>query len=249
MIILLLPGADGTGVLFEPFVESIKTSINDVSKSIVPISTAIINLNDDEFGNPLEQNLSSQSMRIESQYDDQTVIVIAESYSGLLAYELLSRQNLDISQVIFIASFLQSPSRFAVIAAKIRPIWLKGVLKITPSLLWGRVLFGRWQTPRLRCLFNQALEKTPNQLLQQRLAIIAKMVAPNKTIDVPCLYLQARQDNLVSVQNIEIFSQIFTNFTSVAVNGTHFLLQTNPEAVWQVIKKQISFGTNQHYEM
>lgn len=241
MMILLLPGADGTGVLFKPFIEVLEAAIDTerFSKSLKPISIAIINLNHDEFGNPLEQKLSEQATRIENEYEGQSVVVIAESYSGLLAYELLSRQQLDIVHVIFVASFLKSPSKLTAIAAKLSPDWLKGVMQVAPSPVWGGVLFGRWQTMELRTLFMQALAQTPKELLQQRLAIIASAQAPNKTIDVPCLYLQAKQDNLVSANNIDIFRQVFTDFSNIAVEGTHFLLQTNPEKVWSVIKENI----------
>ncbi|MGE6795193.1 hypothetical protein [Psychrobacter okhotskensis] len=241
MMILLLPGADGTGVLFKPFIEVLQAAINTehFSKASKPISSVIINLNHDEMGNPLAQKLSEQATRIENEYEGQSVVVIAESYSGLLAYELLSRQQLDITHVVFVASFLKAPSKFVSIVAKLNPVWLKGAIRTTPSVIWGRVLFGRWQTPQLRALFRQALAQTPNDLLQQRLAIIASAQIPNKTIDVPCLYLQARQDSLVSANNIEIFRQVFSNFASITVDGTHFLLQTNPEAVWEALRESI----------
>lgn len=236
MMILLLPGADGTGVLFEPFLKVVTSSLESEG---ISLSIELVNLNHDKFGNPLAQNLAFQAARIENEYVTQPIMIIAESYSGLLAYELLSRERLNIAQVIFVASFLNAPSNLATIAAKFNPAWLKAVMQVTPSPVWGRVLFGRWQTPQLRALFRQALAQTPNDLLQQRLAIIASAQIPNKTIDVPCLYLQARQDSLVSANNIEIFRQVFSNFASITVDGTHFLLQTNPEAVWEALRESI----------
>lgn len=249
MMILLLPGADGTGVLFKPFIEVLQASINTehFSKASKPISSVIINLNHDEMGNPLAQKLSEQATRIENEYEGQSVVVIAESYSGLLAYELLSRQQLDITHVVFVASFLKAPSKFVSIVAKLNPVWLKGAIQTTPSVIWGRVLFGRWQTRQLRILFIQALKQTPNELLQQRLAIIANTTVAHKTLSMPCLYLQANQDNLVSAQNIEIFDEVFTDFSRIAMDGSHFLLQTNPEGVWEAIKSNIYFGTNDYY--
>lgn len=244
MMILLLPGADGTGLLFKPFIEVIKAFIDkeNVTNLTMPkltLSTAIINLNHDKMGNPLKQTLSLQAARIENEYDGQSVIIIAESYSGLLAYELLMRQRLEITQMVFVASFLSMPSKLAPIAARLKPKYLSSALRYTPERIWGRVVFGKWQNHYLRSLFMDAMQQTPDDLLQQRLEIIATAKVPTVKTHVPCLYLQGKQDNLVAAKNIAPFSQLFTNFECQILEGTHFLLQTNPEAVWEGVQEKI----------
>ena len=229
MTLLLLPGADGTGLLFKPLLNYIEASNFDTSK------IAIINLNYDESGQVLNQSLAMQAARIEDLYAHEPVQIIAESYSGLLAYELLMRQRLEITQVIFVASFLSMPSKLAPLAAKLKPKYLQSALKYTPERIWGRVVFGRWQNHYLQSFFMEAMQQTPNELLQQRLEIIAKAKVPTVKTHVPCLYLQGKQDNLVAAKNIAPFRQLFTNFDCQALEGTHFLLQTNPKGVWEAI--------------
>lgn len=229
MKILLLPGADGTGVLFEPLLKQIEASGSDSS------NIDIINLNYDKSGQLLDQALAIQAQRIENLYANQSVTIVAESYSGLLAYELLTRQNMNITRVVFVASFLSTPNKIASIASTINTECLESALKFTPDWIWGRVLFGKWQNEYLRALFMDAMNQTPNQLLQQRLNNIAIAKLPTALIDVPCLYLQGKQDNLVAAKNIILFSQLFTNFEYQALEGTHFLLQTNPKEVWQAV--------------
>ena len=234
MKMLLLPGADGTGVLFEPLLKQIEASGSD-SFNFDSFNLDTINLNYDKHGQLLEQSLSIQAWRIEKRYTNKSVMIIAESYSGLLAYELLTRQNLNIIQVVFVASFLSTPNKLASIASTINTEWLESALKFTPDWIWGRVLFGKWQNDYLRALFIDAMKQTPNQLLQQRLNNIATVKTPTMKINVPCLYLQGKQDNLVAAKNITLFSQLFTNFEYQALEGTHFLLQTNPKEVWQAV--------------
>lgn len=229
MTLLLLPGADGTGLLFVPLLTQIKASGFNTAE------TAIINLNYDEFGQPLNQSLAMQATRIEDLYAHEPVQIIAESYSGLLAYELLIRQRLEITQVVFVASFLSMPSKLAPIAAKLKPKYLQSALKYTPERIWGRMVFGKWQNHYLRSLFTEAMQQTPNELLQQRLEIIATAKVPTVKTHVPCLYLQGKQDNLVADKNIAPFHQWFTNFECQILEGTHFLLQTNPIGVWKAI--------------
>lgn len=92
MTLLLLPGADGKGLLFKPLLERIaqtKTSAFNAAE------IAIVDLNYDESDQLLNQSLAMQAARIENEYDGRAVIIIAESYSGLLANDLL-QQRLEI---------------------------------------------------------------------------------------------------------------------------------------------------------
>ena len=229
MTLLLLSGADGTGLLFKPLLNYIEASHFDTSK------IAIIDLNYDEFGQVLNQSLAMQAARIEDLYVHESVQIIVESYSGLLAYELLMRQRLEITQVVFVASFLSMPSKLAPLAAKLKPKYLQSALKYTPERIWGKVVFGKWQNHYLRSLFMKAMQQTPNELLQQRLDNIVKAKVPTVKTHVPCLYLQGKQDNLVAAKNIASFRHLFTNFDFQILEGTHFLLQTNPKGVWNAI--------------
>ena len=245
MPILLLPGADGTGVLFQPLLAAMQKSGVDLE------DVHTVNLNSDAEADvqttPLEQTLSIQAQRIERQFGKSTgrpIIVIAESYSGLLAVELVKRQQLPIAQIILVASFVTSPSQLAGLGSKMNAVWLKTMLRLTPEVVWGRMLFGSWQTVALRRLFLEAIQQTPNQLLQQRLAIIAKAKLPNMTSAVPCLYLQAEQDNLVAKHSIKSVQQVFTHCQVRVLAGTHFLLQTNPVECWDAVAQELSHSTD-----
>ncbi len=233
MTLLLLPGADGTGLLFKPLLAQINAS--GFKAASADIKTAIIDLNYDESGQLFNQLLAMQAAHIEDLYAHEPVQIIAESYSGLLAYELLMRQRLEITQMVFVASFLSMPSKLAPLAAKLKPKYLQSALRYTPERIWGRVVFGKWQNHYLRTLFIEAMQQTPNELLQQRLEIIAEAKVPTVKVHVPCLYLQGKQDNLVVAKNIAPFRRLFTNFEYQVLEGTHFLLQTNPQGVWQAI--------------
>lgn len=241
--VVLLPGADGTGLLFTPLLNHIKQAC---AHSVTGYDIDVINLNHNEAGQPLEQSVTAQARRIERLYNEQPVIIIAESYSGLIANELLARGNLSIKQVIFVASFLGNPNRLTALASRFEAKRLKYLISTLPEQLWGRVVFGQWYSSELICLFKQALEQTPDKLLQQRLQNIANAShsrnarSTNLKLDPPCLYLQATADRLVGKNNIKTFKKQFTNFDCVTLEGTHFLLQTNPAKAWSVIESWLS---------
>ena len=110
-------------------------------------------------------------------------------------------------------------------------------MRLTPEKVWGRLLFSHWQSTVLREQFLAAMQQTPNQLLQQRLAIIARAEMPTIMSAIPCLYLQAQHDNLVTRHSIEAIQQVFPDCHIKVLVGIHFLLQINPKGAWEVISQ------------
>ena len=103
--IVLLPGLDGTGILFKPFLKETPTT-NDVL--VIPL---------DQIP---KTDVIAQAEYVESKLPNQPFVLIAESYSGRVAYELITKSNkCDIVHVVFVASFLSNPSSLSFIASHI----------------------------------------------------------------------------------------------------------------------------------
>ncbi|WP_018625194.1 alpha/beta fold hydrolase [Kangiella aquimarina] len=220
MKIILLPGVDGSGILFEPFIK--------VFKSEVPVEVMPLTQESD-------QSILNQVSIIENAVGDEEVILIVESYSGLLAYELAKRNKIQINQIFFFGCFLQPPSLIGKIG-RFLPVRL---LNIIPSKVLAHILFNRWSSPELNQLLSQAIQSINFSNIKKRFKTIATVQKPSQVIDVPCVYVQATMDNLVSAYNLKTFEELCSNLQVEIVEATHMLLQTQPEAMSQLIHKYL----------
>lgn len=111
-------------------------------------------------------------------------------------------------------------------------------------------LFNRYKTNELMQLFRKAMQQTRQEHYRKRFKArcknIAKASLTNKPIveqtnNATCqyVYLQAKQDNLIHKRHVQAFSKRFNNLKIHQLNGTHFLLQTNPIEAWVCIKKYL----------
>lgn len=220
MKIILLPGVDGSGILFEPFVK--------IFKPEAPVE--VMPLTDDS-----DQSILHQVSIIEDAVGDEEIILIVESYSGLLAYELARRNKIRIKQIFFFGCFLQPPSLIGKIG-RFLPVRL---LNIIPTKVLAHILFNRWSSPELKQLLNQAIQNINFSNIKKRFKTIATVQKPSQFIDVPCVYVQATMDNLVRAHNLKAFEELCSNLQVEVVEATHMLLQTQPEAMSQLIHKHI----------
>lgn len=92
--LVLLPGLDGTGLLFQPLLEQLGDAC----------AVRVICYPPDQC--QTVQTLAAQ-VREQVAFDSDTVL-LAESFSGLVAMELL-RQGIPLHSVIFCASFASAP--------------------------------------------------------------------------------------------------------------------------------------------
>jgi surfactin synthase thioesterase subunit len=212
MKVVLIPGMDGTGTLFDPFIESVPTGIEVISLPLLQRSDA---------------GYEDQARHIIGSIGEQPIVLVAESYSGMVAYNMLKMGCSNIQHVVFAASFITRPSGLVSIAQYL-PV---GLLKSRAFLgsLVGTLLFGKFSTPELVELFYGSLNSVSNNVLKSRMYQIAKLPVPRMPISVPCTYIRPKGDKLVSKRAIEPFQNLCQKLSVYEVDGTHFVLQTNPE--------------------
>jgi hypothetical protein len=208
--LLLIPGMDGTGELFRPLLDQLPQNIN----------TQVICLNDLKSQKPNEQ-----ALEIASLIGDDEVIILSESYSGSIAYHLSLLPNLNIRHIIFAASFLENPTWLSHFN-KLLPLNLvrSGLI---PDRILSTILFDQNNRSLIE-LFNSSLKLVNNSTLRFRLNVIANLVRPNELVSVPCTYVQASCDYLVSKKSVNIFKKLCININVVNLDGGHFIVQSNP---------------------
>lgn len=224
MRLVLLPGMDGTGLMFRPFID-----ITD-NYSIDVIS----------YPNETSKKYSELIGFVKDRLPrEEKFIIIAESFSGPIAYELMKDEVPNLKAVIFIASFLQNPRPFLLSIQRVLPASLLFRLPIPKSFIRIYML-GYDSSDSLIAEFNAALATVSPAVLASRLKEITSLKSPDKTVNYPCCYIRAEGDKLVTSKSIQTFRGLIPNINIRSVNGPHFLLQSRPEECLKLINEVIS---------
>ena len=210
--LVLLPGLDGTGKLFAPL-------LSELPAHIRPLVIAYPNT-------PMSlPNLAEYVLRA---LPEGRFILLAESFSGLVALSLLDRIRDRLHAVIFCAAFATPPRPLLLSAGSLIPF--AGVaMRHAPAYLLRRFCLGREATAMQVASLRDALASTDPAVLSHRLAIIRQTPAFSAAEGrVPCHYLQATDDKFVPRSCADWFRRSFIHFSLRAIAGDHFLLQTRP---------------------
>ena len=221
MRLVLLPGLNGSCTLFEPLLAHLPPAM-EVQALTLPAQ-----------GNQDPANLAN---RLLSALGNTPYVLLGESFSGPLTYQLALRQPSGLRGVIFVASFLSRP----------HPL-----LQLIPYLPLPTCLLRQHILLRLFCLNGQAsvdviqtvreeIKKLPQRLLRARLLSLDQLQEPLLQLQLPALHLVANRDRLVTRKAQVSLNKYCTQLTQIGVDGPHFLLQTRPQACAMAIQQFIS---------
>lgn len=132
MKVVLIPGLDGTGSLFKPFIETAPAELDVVSVPLLQNS---------------EAGYEDQAKHVIDRISNEPIVLVAESYSGMVAYSMLEMGCSNIRHIIFAASFISVPSRLALVAKHVPVSVLKS--RFSPKSIVGKLLFGCHSDPEL----------------------------------------------------------------------------------------------------
>jgi pimeloyl-ACP methyl ester carboxylesterase len=214
---------DGTGKLFDPLINLLPETID---REVIPLSS----LN--------EGDAKSQADEIAELLGEGRYVIFAESYSGAIAYQLCQNSTLNIKHVIFAASFLSRPSyisKFGYLA----PVSIIR-FNLVPKFLLSWLFFGSPNRIELVKLFLVSLQLVSNKTLKSRLRNIASLSEPTNIIKIPCTYIQANKDLLVSKKAVASFQKLCVNLRIEQIKGGHFIAQSNPQKCVEVICAEFS---------
>lgn len=222
MKIILLPGLDGTGLMFDPFLER---APSDVTLVVIPLDE-----NEDE-------TFRGQAERTVSLLGNDRIILLGESYSGRIAYELCKLAPDKIAHCIFAASFLSNRSFFSRFAS-VLPLSVVQ-RRLVPKALMSFILFHNKGSEELLELFYKSVSKVRASTIKKRIRNVASLKSPTGTIDIPCTYIRATEDRIVSKSAVNDFRKVCSTLCEHEVAGGHFILQSNPEDCWQIIMETV----------
>ncbi|WP_193531753.1 alpha/beta fold hydrolase [Roseateles aquatilis] len=211
--LVLLPGMDGTGQLFGPFLAALGVTVDARVVRYPPSMASYQEL----------VAFAANELPTDGRY-----IILGESFSGPIATALAAGRPAGLVGLVLCATFVKSPRpRFnslrslvgllPAIAPPIKPL----------SWLLCNEAAGS-QLPHLR----SAIASVPPSTLRARLGEVLAVDASEslRDVSVPILYLRALHDRLVPRDASQVIQQLRQDVTVVDVEAPHFLLQTAPEA-------------------
>ncbi len=236
MQIILLPGMDGTGILFRPFIQELAQYISeDIFKEITVQAISY----------PCDQELSYGQLidyvrgRLPA---EEKIILVAESFSGPIGYALAAEQPNKIRAVIFVATFLSPPKG---LLWMMPPLLMALLMKIPlPVFLLSRLLFERGTANETVARFKTALKGVQGPVLAARMREMAglQIGIESQDLEIPCAYIQAGNDRLISRSHAEEFRRIVPQIEVTKIPGPHFIMQARPKDCAQVVRKYIGLS-------
>ena len=216
--LVLLPGMDGTGDLFEPFIVALGGEF--IVKRVVYPNVVISHL---------ELESVARSMIPQGPY-----ILIGESFSGPIAILLAASALSQLRGLILCCTFARNPRPMF---SGLRQLINFLPLALAPVAVVARVLLGRFSTPALELTLAQALAQVSGPVLRSRLQDVLVVDVSEKlsAITVPVLYLRASQDTLVPSSASELLVRLNSRVEIVEINAPHFLLQAAPVKAAKVV--------------
>ena len=212
MKLVLLPGLDGTGLLFKSFLSHLQG-----------IDTQVISL-------PMEGDQCYETLTnyVVSKLPDEPFVLLAESFSGPIAARIVASGLFHIKRVIFVATFLTPPRRF--ILSLIRHIPLKRMMRLPFSDYAIKMLFvGRQSDKTLLDEFRHVLKQVPELILKQRISSIMNQASLHVDSRIDAVYVLPTHDLLVPRKSIHDFGKAFQRLDVRSIPGPHFILQANPK--------------------
>lgn len=229
--LLMLPGLDGTGRVFEPMMTHLPGWIE----------TQVVRY-------PVDRDMSLQgyvTFAREHLPREKPFVLLAESFSGPIGLQLLAEPPDNLAGVIFVATFAHYPSPFLLDAGRILP---QGpLLKLISTTLISRCLCLGGASREAVKLFREALASVSLKVLSNRLQILAELPAPpGTTFRGPCLYIQAGNDRLVSSRAFVPLQKHLPQLRIAKIMGPHMVLLAQPETGARMISDFVAALADAH---
>ena len=214
LTLALLPGLHGTGGLYQPFVRALP---HEVRTRVVA------------FPATGRRSIEEYARLAASQLPEGPVVLLAESFSGLVALALLASGAASPRAVVFCASFAEPPRPFLLGLTRLVPR-LGSLIQHAPSMLLRWFAIGWTAGGQELALLRAELSEASPGVLAHRLRLVATYQAPEiGRSAIPCYYLQGTRDRLVPSRAARWFQRHFTSFRVERLEGPHFLLLAEPQ--------------------
>ncbi|MBE0500889.1 MAG: hypothetical protein IBX47_05550 [Desulfuromonadales bacterium] len=213
--LLLLPGLDGTGRVFEPLLTHLPAAIE----------TEVVCYPDDR---PIsfQEHVAIARAKFPKK---RPFVLLAESFSGPIGLQILAEPPDNLVGVIFVATFASYPSLFLLDVGRFLP--QKPLLKLFSTTLLSRLFCLGGASKGAVKLFQSIMRSVDLKVLSNRLRILAELPPPPEmNFSGPSLYIQATGDRLVSSRAVDPLQRLLPRLRVEKLRGPHIILLAKPEA-------------------
>lgn len=216
--LVLLPGLDGSGLLFQEFVAALGQSVNTLIVSYPPHSA---------WG---YEELTPYVRRLLP--TDRPYVLLGESFSGPIAINIASQGAPGLIGLILCCTFAKNPRPQLSSLSQLLP-WIPTppINSMLTSNVAIRLLQGRFATRYWRDRLQLALSPLNRHVIQTRLQSVVdvNVTAHLQKLHIPLLYLRALEDQLVFADSAEWIVRKVSQTKVIDFIAPHFLLQTLPK--------------------
>lgn len=206
LVLVLLPGMDGTGELFAPFIAALGDEFE----------VRVVRYPGDHLGGYEELETLARAAIPQ----DRPYVLLGESFSGPIAIAIAASAPGQLRGLVLCCTFARNPQPGL---ALLKPFIGAVPFKALPA--------GWFVARQMRAAFVRALDRVTAQALRARMrAVLAVDVSDRlAACDVPILYLRAMRDRLVPPAAASLIAGIKPETRVIDFDTPHFLLQTAPE--------------------
>jgi pimeloyl-[acyl-carrier protein] methyl ester esterase len=211
--LVLLPGMDGSGLLFDDFIAALGGAVRP-QVIAYPADRAL----------GYAELVALVRSRLPA---NQPYYLLGESFSSPVAIALAAERPPMLMGLIISCGFARNPA-----PAMHR---LRALVRFVPlshrfSGLAAPLLLGWHARPGLRHALQRALAPAPVSLLRHRLRAVLEVdySAQMASVAVPVLYLQAAHDRIVPASAAQHMRSLQARLQVVTLHGPHLLLQAAP---------------------
>ena len=219
--IVLLPGLDGTGALFEGFMRAAPAGVSLDVVALPPKPSGYAELAED----------LSSTLRLSPD-----TILLAQSFSGPLAITLAARHT--VAALVLCNTFVAPPRPRA-----LRSLAIPLLFHVRPPAAFvRRFLVGPAASDALVAQVRATIDSVPPSVLAARVRAVLSVAAADQLARVvaPILYLRGSEDRLVPDASVKaLLAAASVPVSVVRLAGPHLLLQALPAAAWDAINRAI----------
>ncbi len=209
--LVLLPGLDGTGLLFQPLVAALPTTIKPI----------IVRY-------PGDRHLSYEQLlplALDAFPQSDPFILLGESFSGPLAVMIAAQRPKNLIGLILCATFVTRPWP---LVRPVIPLFARGpIFNLYIPYKRIRAMLGGYSTPERRALVEEMQRLVRPHVFASRVRMVFRVDARDAlgSCDIPMLYIKAANDMVVPGRNLRVIQQIKPDIAVVTIGSSHMVLQ------------------------
>ena len=216
--LILLPGMDGTGELFTPFIQALQANAKYVN-----IKTVVVSYPPNEILNYAQLTKLASAHILKNQ----PYILLGESFSGPIAIALATEAGSQLKGLILTSTFSRNPRPQLSKLSFMLPTLPINALTIP---IVNKFLMANFSNENVAKLLLSSIQKVSPTVLRARLDAVISVDYTEKlrNINVPILVLQGKSDYLVPSAAGKYIAEQAKNVELIALDTPHLLLQIAP---------------------